>query len=174
MAVYVMLSFDDDNEAHRFVKETLTDGEIGYDTHSSESELEVSWVACTVRGVWKKPTIFCDCESTKRVDGFTRGRKYGWWVHAKCGKPSKLWAKGDAWHGALGRNLLPQSELAPEYRSPENPQQPLWADLEDLLNPHGPVEFVQDKDAERVQRMVRKGDSLYGPMHKGVVRRNEV
>lgn len=173
MAVYVMLSFADDNEAHKFVKETLADGEVGYDTRSP-NEVEVEWVACTVRGVWKKPTLFCECETFDKKRGFTRGKKYGWWVHTKCGRPSKLWAAGNAWHGALGRNLLPQSELAPEYRSPENPQHPLWADLEPLLNPNGPVEFENDHDAERVQRIVRQGDSLLGPMNQGVVRKNEI
>jgi hypothetical protein len=177
MGVYVMLSFDNDDEAHEFVKATLRDKGVMYDGYSTGEgpEIDPVWIdGPYVRGVWKRPTIFCTCDSNDRKVGFTRGRKYGWWVHAKCGKPSKLWGAGNAWHPALGRNLLPQSELAPEYRSPENAQDPKWADLEDLLNPNGPATFVNDDMVERMQRMVREGHSQHGPLHKGVVRRNEV
>jgi hypothetical protein len=171
MAVYVMLTFDNDDEAHEFVKQTLEDMGVTVD---ELSENGLRKIPALVRGVWKKPTIFCTCDSGDRKVGFTRGKKYGWWVHAKCGKPSKLWGQGNAWHPALGRNLLPQSELAPEYRSPENTQDPRWADLEDLLNPNGPVSFINDDEVERMQRIVRERHSLLGPLHKGVVRRNEL
>jgi hypothetical protein len=172
MAVYVMLTFDNDDEAHKYVKDVLQSKSVTIATKSLDPDVEE--IPALVRGVWKKPTIFCTCDSNDRKVGFTRGKKFGWWVHAKCGKPSKLWGQGNAWHPALGRNLLPQSELAPEYRSPENPQDPRWADLEELLNPNGPVSFVNDDEVERMQRMVRERHSLLGPLHKGVVRRNEL
>jgi hypothetical protein len=170
MSVYVMLTFDNDDEAHEFVKEALTQGYA----MTADEKTNVRKRFFNIRGVWKKPTIFCTCDSTERKVGFTRGKKYGWWVHAKCGKPSQLWAAGNAWHSSLGRNLLPQSELAPEYRSPENKQDPRWADLEDLLNPSGPVVFENDDTVENMQRMVREGHSTLGPLYKGVVRKNEL
>lgn len=130
MAVYVMLAFDDDNEAKEFVKVNIDPrGQIAY----GEDEQVVQ--GATVRGVWKKPTLFCD-PSDGHADGhgrtqsrsFSRGKKYGWWVCVHCGKPRKQWAAGDAWYTALGTNLLPK-ELAPEYRPRgwESPEE--WTDL---------------------------------------------
>jgi hypothetical protein len=75
----------------------------------------------TVRGVWRKPTKFCEgagCTSGKGRPGFTRGRKYGWMVCANCKKPTRGWVNGDHWFSSLGVNLLPISDETPDWRGP--------------------------------------------------------
>jgi hypothetical protein len=63
-----------------------------------------------VVGVFKAPTQFCDPSDghrgKKTQSGFTRGKKYGWWVCAKCKKPTRQWGRNlNAVLGAA-RNLL--------------------------------------------------------------------
>lgn len=102
MAVYVLMSFNDEDQAHEFVRDTIA----GMDVPCSGD----------ICGIWKKPTKFCECTGGggKFAHAFTRGKKYGWWVHTKCGKPSRV-KKISAceWEQALGSNLLPV-ELCPE------------------------------------------------------------
>jgi len=146
MAIYLMLEFKDDNDAHTFVKDVLEHGAVTASSAVVEEDrvLTTLIVPTTVRAVWKKPTIFCTCESFERKMGFTRGRKYGWWVHSKCSKPSKLWAAGNHWCSEFGMNLLPQSEIAPEYRPPHFESPEPWKSLELLCNPSGEWAFKND------------------------------
>lgn len=116
MAVYVLLAFDNDEDARTLVQDMLEYPDRNILTPAQEND-----VHATVRGVWKKPTVFCECRVERAVkgkttSGWTRGKKYGWWVCAKCGKPAEAWARGDSWYTALGTNLIPQCEIAPEYR----------------------------------------------------------
>jgi len=77
MARLVVLQFDDNDEAEGFV----TDGGNGY--HEQK-----------VVGLFAMPTQFCPqsgsggCQKNKRVQGWQRGRKFGWWVCSICKKPS--------------------------------------------------------------------------------------
>lgn len=87
MALYVLVAFRNEQEARSFIN-----------LHSD-----------TVEAVYKKPTLFCDPldsahPSNRRVIGFTKGKKWGWWVCAACGKPRKHAMKpGDS---SFGNNLL--------------------------------------------------------------------
>ncbi len=103
MAVYVLLSFEDDEEAKDFVRGKVLDNPY----------------LPTVCGVFKKPTVFCEEPTTRHGKGktgvgWTRGKKYGWWVCTFCGKPSGIAATAGStkWELALGTNLLPP-ELSP-------------------------------------------------------------
>jgi hypothetical protein len=120
VAVYVVLAFDDDQKAKEFVSQTLRTEEVTFGASTIQR-----WARAVVRGVYKKPTVFCQCDA---ATGRTRGKKYGWWVCRKCGKPAEGWAKGDCWYTALGTNLLPKS-VSGEYRPPgwESPAE--WSDL---------------------------------------------
>jgi hypothetical protein len=111
VAKYVLLQFDDDKDADAFVGETQQEGLL----------VGTRWPRVLVRAVYKKPTQFCKCTSEK--PGYSRGKKFGWWVHAACGKPREAWARGDHWYDALGNNLLPLSDEAPEYRGSETYQE---------------------------------------------------
>jgi hypothetical protein len=61
-------------------------------------------------GVFKAPTAYCDPSDghrgKKTETGWTRGKKYGWWVCSKCKKPTQEW--GQNLNAVLGasRNLL--------------------------------------------------------------------
>jgi hypothetical protein len=108
MAKYVLLSFDDDKLADEFVQQ-FTDDVV------ERAKYERTGIYAYVRGVYKKPTKFCTCVGIKKR-GFTRGKKYGWWVCDQCKKPTVGWGRGDHWFLALGKNLLPVGGNAPEYR----------------------------------------------------------
>jgi hypothetical protein len=111
MAHYVLLAFADDAAAKTFVRDvleynhidsmvpTFVDNFAGVEKHEAE---------VTLHGVWRKPTQFCHCNRNPRQGGFQRGKKYGWWVCAVCGKPHELSSRGAEWWVALGTNLLPE------------------------------------------------------------------
>lgn len=109
MAKYVLLEFGDDEEADEFCQRFTEDVE-------ERAKYQRVGIYAFVRAVYKKPTKFCECKGDMRKRAFTRGRKYGWWVCTKCGKPTAAWGRGDHWFLALGRNLLPVDDGATEYR----------------------------------------------------------
>ena len=108
MAVYVLLSFDDDSTAKEFVKDLIAmnkpGGSLGTSLGPNDAE---------VLGAYKRPTKFCDCGLSggkgKLGYSFTQGRKYGWWVHAECGKPTRAAGAVPGLFTTLGINLLPVS-----------------------------------------------------------------
>src|SRR2546423_1462288 len=112
MAKYVLVEFDDDAEADKLV-EFIGDGIV---IPAPQEGGAWQYLKPRIRAVFKKPTKFCDCSMGKNAKSFTRGKKYGWWVHAACGKPTRGWGRGDHWFLSLGRNLLPITNEAPEYR----------------------------------------------------------
>lgn len=109
MAVYVMLQFDDEQQAKTFVTDIIDYPDSDILTPSQENN-----VRAKVRAVFKKPTLFCTCgpdsKKISREGGGTRGKKYGWWVHVRCGKPKAPWTEGAQWY-AMGTNLLPLALL---------------------------------------------------------------
>lgn len=109
MAVQVLLSFEDDEQAKTFVRDIMSYPDSDILTPTQENH-----VRAEVCGAWKEPTLFCnplDGHRGKKTEGgYTRGRKYGWWVCGKCGKPSKFAQGSTKWELALGTNLIP-SEL---------------------------------------------------------------
>lgn len=125
MAVYVVLGFDDEREAKRFVHTSLYGTVAGIPRDNAHDDPE-DYPDAKVYGVYKKPTKYCDTSDGHRGGGklaaaWTRGIKYGWWVCSKCGKPSQLATKMGNWFLALGVNLLP-AELHPEPQYVPAPQ----------------------------------------------------
>lgn len=91
MAKYVVIEFDNDEDA---------DYEI---EHFNTSDARIV-------GLYKKPTIFCEhTDARKPPKGWTRGKKYGWWICTECGKPSQQWSR--ALPSMMGVNLLHHKEL---------------------------------------------------------------
>lgn len=129
MAKYVLLSFDNDAEADAFT-EYVVDAQY---IHISG---DTAIVKADVRAVYKKPTLYCDNSDKHRgkLAGWTRGRKYGWWVCAVCGKPTRAWADGEHWFAAIGKNLLPKTEVAPEYRGDGDYRNPTLEAAKTALN----------------------------------------
>lgn len=98
MARYVLLEFDDNASAKRFVQGVNEDYAAVLPDYKTRRCI----------AVWAKPTLFCECtRGVKGMNPFRRGVKSGWWVHAPCGRPTRAWAKGNHWFSAIGRNLLP-------------------------------------------------------------------
>lgn len=100
MAQYVLLRFEDDNEAEAFIERTVeypTDIDVG------------------VVGQYKIPTRFCTCEMSPEEQKRTveqRGKKYGWFLRPCCGKPSK-------YSGQVPVNILPldtEAEGDPNFK----------------------------------------------------------
>jgi hypothetical protein len=128
MAVYVLLSFEDDAQAKTFVKDM-----VEYPDSQLLTPVQENYVSAKVCGVWKRPTLFCQC--TKSY-GWKKGTKYGWWVCDHCGKPSRMKAHSSTeWELALGTNLLPP-EVCPE---------PFNKRLRDWRSPVEWKEFTQEK-----------------------------
>jgi len=89
MAKYVILHFEDDDAADQYVR-MLQQGSVFI---WERTVVEGRTVEAEVRAVYKAPTKFCPHASS---GPYTRGRKYGWWVHAKpdCMKPTPGWVRG--------------------------------------------------------------------------------
>jgi hypothetical protein len=103
MVVRVVLEFEDEALAKEFVGQALRDG-----ITRENSFAEAVMVPLNVIGVFKRPTKYCDSgDGHRKVKSWTRGKKYGWWVCAVCGKPTEQWATGSLWPFSLGFNLLP-------------------------------------------------------------------
>lgn len=123
MARYVLVAFDKDSDADEFVAAVERPGGfffLGRDGHFRTTNIpdDPTQGQTFVRGMWQKPTKFCECQPSgkKQERGYTRSKKYAWWVHADCGKPTALWARGEHFFYSLGKNLLPVSANAPEWR----------------------------------------------------------
>jgi hypothetical protein len=115
VARYVLVEFNDDKAADAFVMEVTIES-----MQQAEPRMRV-------RAMYQKPTKFHDpatCHRSK-MSGWTRGKKYGWWVCALCKKPTKAWGDGEHWFAAIGVNLLPKDIVAPEYRGDGDYSSPL-------------------------------------------------
>ncbi len=122
MAYYVLVEVENDEDARNVASALNDEGifRLGYGDAPAKTE---------VRAVWRKPTLACDNSDghrkRKTQSGWTRGRKWGWWVCAICGKPSLGWVAGSLWRfdSVFGYNLLPDSIIgkrpAHTGRSPE-------------------------------------------------------
>jgi hypothetical protein len=84
MAKYLLLEFDRDEDAEAFA-----------------STLEADNTTIHAVGMYKKPTLFCDCTDSGEKSVF--GSKWGWFVHKVCGRPRR-----SVWQGP--KNLLKPNE----------------------------------------------------------------
>jgi hypothetical protein len=91
MAKYVVLAFDNDEDADSFSGTIL---------HGGPSAVGTIQIA----GIFKKPTLFCECPGVS--DKSVRGAKWGWWLHKDCGKPKR----GNPQHP---RNLIAPADMSP-------------------------------------------------------------
>lgn len=91
MARYVVLYFEDNEDAEQF------------STYVGE-----------VTALVPAPTLFCQgCKGGKTQTGWFKGPKYGWWVCAKCGKPSRGWAQNYRAVISSAKNLLDDVQKEP-------------------------------------------------------------
>lgn len=141
MTVRVVLEFADEQEAKEFIKAALKPGYLHYSkVYSLEEGVSIGMkeVSAKVIGVFKKPTLYCNPADghrnrKKTYQGWTRGKKYGWWVCSLCGKPTEKWANGDLWPYILGFNLLPKS--ISKWARPDWDTATQWTEEECGLSP---------------------------------------
>jgi hypothetical protein len=91
----VLLSMTTD-DAEQFAKE-WAEGDTAID-YAPLSKAQIEWVIA-------EPTVACECSqvaeytgrrrrknngSRKSSDGFTKTQHFGWWVHANCGRVTRL------------------------------------------------------------------------------------
>lgn len=109
MARLVVVRFTDNEEAERFAEENRDTVWIIDGLDPDNPKKKQGWAKVRVLGLFAWPTSYCICSGTfrgkNRIKGWSRGKKYGWWVH-RCGRPSKLW--GSSIHAVIadGINLL--------------------------------------------------------------------
>lgn len=100
----VVLQFENDQEALRLVDELLVEGTQLQLPSSQE------WTSTSIVGLFRAPTKFCDNSDghrgTKTSAGWTRGRKYGWWVCGKCKRPTQSWSSNIQAVVSATHNLL--------------------------------------------------------------------
>lgn len=95
MARLVLLSFANNAEAENFARHAVQNNGTAINT-IVPSSAKVEWV-CGM------PTRSCECSqqaaATKRrrrnrggtsSDGYRKGTTFGWWVHANCGRVSRM------------------------------------------------------------------------------------
>lgn len=122
MARYVVLEFDDNVDADNFVKAVQGDQIfVGVEHKTLPGQYNV--VRPTndfdVVGLYMRPRLACTCRQEgkwTKQDGYTRGLKYGLWVHNGCGKPSSVALESWGSRVGLGRNLLEENPLAEGLR----------------------------------------------------------
>lgn len=132
MARYVVLSFDDNETAEEFVKNGKDFLDKTYDNF---------WGGVTLVGLYAKPTLFCPHSGSggcrggnKRVQGWTRGLKYGWWVCAECKKPS-----------SVGINHLAANVISNGVNLLENLHKRVIGQTVNMLDPDEPVASIHDE-----------------------------
>lgn len=102
----VVLTFEDDEQAMTLVESVLDDYGIHVPYRQGTPD-DFQQVHGEVMGIYKHPTMFCECLSGKKTQmGFTRGKKWGWWVCGQCSKPKRVYWKNIFEHNGLGDNLL--------------------------------------------------------------------
>ena len=88
MKAYVVLEVDTDDPGYQDMHDRL---------------------ANSIVGVYRRPTMFCEsasgCSTGKRVRGFTKGKKWGWWVCGVCKKPTYGWGSNHQAVVGSGVNL---------------------------------------------------------------------
>jgi hypothetical protein len=112
MAKYVLIAFEDDQMADDFANAVAIKGGVFYvqpDTHIGNVQ------GAFVRGLWKKPTKFCECPPGPDRR-YARSKKFGWYICVTCNLCHKGWAKGEHFYPSFGVNQLPVTEEAPEWR----------------------------------------------------------
>jgi len=106
VARYILVEVDDNETAGDFVAVVQREGNVFYYTPANgQGESQIKTFTAKVVGLFAKPIKFCECP--KPGDRQVRGAKFGWWVHAECGKPMK----GHCQHP---RNLLEPDDFKPK------------------------------------------------------------
>lgn len=156
MARVVILSFENNAAANKFVKDInalQNDGASPGAQVDKDEILRVGLLAATyskLEALLARPTLACECtkglgirsQQYKAVAGFGKTAKFGWWVHAACGRPTKMvvdnWIKNliiSGGNNLLGQILTPKGPVEVHVMSGPNP-----AMFEPGYSPNDPVD----------------------------------
>lgn len=98
---YVVLAIEDNDIAQQLCDEVA---------ESSSKGMPFVPQGASVIGMFAVPTKYCDPSDghrgKKTEAGWTRGKKYGWWVCGACKKPTRAWALNLNALMSSARNLL--------------------------------------------------------------------
>jgi|SRR6478609_6845060 len=167
MAKYVVLRFEDNDQADTFVEDMLREPDEPILTPVQEND-----VRATPVGVYRAPTMFCaraDGRHKGRVQGFTHGKKFGWWVCGQCGKPTLLWGSSHQAVIGSGVNLLPDAK---EDKLEVERNQQHWRQVGALTDPNTVIKLDQLNDRlmeEHNDGQVDSGGQEPGADRTGVV-----
>jgi hypothetical protein len=134
----ILVEFEKEEDAKEFAHHLINTGSMSMSRIVQMPDGVGSLVYSTLkglklRGAWRIPSKFCNPADGHRksgkIQGWSRGKKYGWWVCTDCGKPTEKWGTGGNWDYALGSNLIPQ-EITGEQRMRGWHQSPMqWNEL---------------------------------------------
>lgn len=107
VAMLVVLSFDDEEQALNLVDSILEGRSVAYETE----ERHLAGVTAKAQAIYKWPTQFHEPHEThgqgKTGQAFQMGQKFGWWICAFCKKPSRMyWETIVQKQSSFGKNLL--------------------------------------------------------------------
>lgn len=108
MAMFVLLRFEDDNQALTLIEDMQEYKDSAILTPTQENNVMATAVA-----LFKAPTMFHEPFEThggnsKTSQSFTKGQKWGWWVCTTCKKPSRLYWEQIVKECSFGRNIMSQ------------------------------------------------------------------
>ena len=100
---YIVLKLNEDDQSESLIEFLKNQWLLTEEGIGALSKTELT-------GVFKGPTTFCnnsDGHRGKKTEaGWTRGKKYGWWVCGKCKKPTERWSNNLNAVLSSARNLL--------------------------------------------------------------------
>jgi hypothetical protein len=144
VARIILLGFKDNDAAEAFIRDMDRIQSLDPVSSSLMGELGVITASAgKVEALVARPTLTCKCSSTgmhqgkKTGAGFTKTAKFGWWVHAKCRRPTSYIVKNFITNMLNGHNdLLPElreswqpkeENVDPDMATSENDQTPTQA-----------------------------------------------
>jgi hypothetical protein len=133
MARLLLISFGDNDTAESFVRtlDQLQQGEYPGLTDQAITELGMILGSGSVmEAMIARPTMPCRCagsSSRKTVKEYKKTKRFGWWVHATCNRPSREMIRHFIDHRIMDyRNLLVEI-LNPDLQAQiENEQPTSW------------------------------------------------
>jgi hypothetical protein len=110
---FIVLRVEDDSLADALVETLNAKPSLDLWEKTPADDVTPVPVPVDVVGLFKTPTNFCnpsDGHRGKKTDaGWTRGKKYGWWVCGACKKPTEAWGTNLNAVLSSARNLLAPS-----------------------------------------------------------------
>lgn len=118
MARLVLLSFKDNEAAEAFCKLVMQSDDVhkeGWGDHVAELGTLLSAYG-KLEWLIARPMNYCKCAGSNRnhIIGWARTKRFGWWVHSKCNRVSKV-----VYRDFVKNRMNGSNDLLHELREPE-------------------------------------------------------